>query len=169
MHNYLQNPRYQGLRKARPKTGSFWTSIQGRTPAERKFSWNSNFALAKTVAKNVSRQMLGPFELHFLRKRTSKISPNIFHSKFPTRLREENPRRSSANPSFWRPVLDFNEEVPVLQRRQPATEYPPPQKNYLRKKIPEELFSGWLRQFRVINYAKEFSENYFLGSYVNFA
>ena len=46
---------------------------------------------------------------------------------------------------------------------------PPPQKNYLHKKIPEELFSGWLRHFRVINYAKEFSENYFLGCYVNFA
>ena len=46
---------------------------------------------------------------------------------------------------------------------------PPPQKNYLRKKIPEELFLGGMRQIRVINYAKEFSENYFLGSYVNFA
>ena len=37
------------------------------------------------------------------------------------------------------------------------------------KKIPEELFSGWLRHFRVINYAKELSENDFLGSDVNFA
>ena len=31
-----------------------------------------------------------------------------------------------------------------------------------------QLFFGCLRHFRVINYAKEFSEN-FLGSYVNFA
>ena len=49
--------------------------------------------------------------------------------------------------------------------------YPPPlqKKEYLRKKLPEELFSGRLRHFRVINFAKEFSENYFLGNYVNFA
>ena len=46
---------------------------------------------------------------------------------------------------------------------------PPPQKNYLRKKILEELFSGPLQQFCVINYAKEFSEKYFLRSYANFA
>ena len=46
---------------------------------------------------------------------------------------------------------------------------PPPSKKLLTQKIPEELFSGWLRRFRVINYAKKFSEKYFLGSYVNFA
>ena len=40
---------------------------------------------------------------------------------------------------------------------------------YLRKNTPEELFSGGMRQIRVINYAKEFSENGFLRSYVNFA
>ena len=45
----------------------------------------------------------------------------------------------------------------------------PPAKNYLRKKHLEELFSGPLRQFCVINYAKEFSEKYFLRSYANFA
>ena len=31
------------------------------------------------------------------------------------------------------------------------------------------MISGEMLQIRVINYAKEFSENYFLGSYVSFA
>ena len=35
------------------------------------------------------------------------------------------------------------------------------------KKILGNYFSGWLRRFRVINYVKEFSENCFLGGYVN--
>ena len=43
----------------------------------------------------------------------------------------------------------------------------PPSKIYLRKTCSEELFSGRLRQFCVINHAKELSEKYFLGSYVN--
>ena len=46
---------------------------------------------------------------------------------------------------------------------------PPPSQNYLCKKHPEELLLGGMRQTRVINYAREFSENCFLGSYVNFA
>ena len=47
--------------------------------------------------------------------------------------------------------------------------HPPLKKITSAKKNPDELFSGGMRQIRVINYAKELSENYFLGSYVNFA
>ena len=45
------------------------------------------------------------------------------------------------------------------------------QKDYLRKEYLEGFFSGRLQQIRVINYAREkkVSENYYLGSYLNFA
>ena len=39
--------------------------------------------------------------------------------------------------------------------------------SYAKKR--EESFSGWLRQFCIINYAKEVSENDVLESHVNFA
>ena len=63
-------------------------------------SWNSDSALARSFSREISPwQISGPFELHVLRKeRTSKISPNIFHCKFPRWLHEENSCRSSANP-----------------------------------------------------------------------
>ena len=53
----------------------------------------------------------------------------------------------------------------------PNCQYPPPPpfKIILPQEKNEELFSGRLRKFRIINYAIEFFENYFLGSYVNFA
>ena len=43
-------------------------------------------------------------------------------------------------------------------------------KKYLRKiKLRGIIFGRGMRQIRVVNYAQEFSENYFLVSYVNFA
>ena len=50
-----------------------------------------------------------------------------------------------------------------------AAIYPPPSKELLPQNNPEELFLGRLRQYRIISYAKELSENYFPGSYINFA
>ena len=87
-------------------------------------------------------------------------------------------QKTAANRRFWQETRRFhqNPDSPIwllpfcaLLEYFSANVYPPQQKNYLRKKILEELFSGPLRQFCVINCAKKFSEKYFLGIYVNFA
>ena len=48
-------------------------------------------------------------------------------------------------------------------------QYPPAKKITSARKLPEESFSGPLRQFCVINYPKELPEIYIFESYVNFA
>ena len=84
---------------------------------------------------------------------------------------DPNPDGPHGRHSRMCPTMTINnwaKPIPELDLP-PRTHTQNQQKNYLRKKILEELFSGPLRQFGVINYAKEFSKKYFLRSYVNFA
>ena len=80
-----------------------------------------------------------------------------------------NPFPNDPKVNCWTPPFSITILVQKYALLLAESSIPPPSKEILMPKKPEELFSGWLRQFRVIDYAKEFSENYLLGNYVNFA
>ena len=106
----VSNPLFRNLRcfdLSAPKSHIF--AIANFFRAEFPHSENSHEILI-LHSRNLSRKFLatnfGLFRATFPEERgQAKISPNIFHCKFPAWLHEENSRRSSANPVLTRFLL----------------------------------------------------------------